>query len=551
MKLRSRLLIIAIIPLLLSTLIIGFMISQLVSMQSSAKDDVQVLLLVEDIQGELVVAKQALSNYTFNQSEANKSEALSQLQNIDVQIGSLTKVIRVVEQKETLGKVQEKFDALSSEVDAGFGSNDPSAIKRQSIRISGVLNDMYLLDKLTGEWYDEMLQQTEKKIHFVVVFSIIAIVILIVLSSLSTWFLARRIAKPLSEVVDHAIKVADGDLTVEVDEVKEDSSYELDQLKSAFALMISNVRQTVQSIEQVGERVTGFTAEVSGHMVSLREISNQVAVSTEELARGSQSVSEDIQSTAGSMGVMNEEFSRVQDKTEQSSQAGSAALDSVQTGRVSLEKQVELASQLSQSTDHIKTSVEGFTQFAGQIEEAAGSVREIADQTNLLALNAAIEAARAGEAGKGFAVVADEVRKLADDSTKATEHITTMVSHMKKGIATIVEATELGYELSNQQQSSMKETESSFEVISMNVKAINEQLDTLVEGMKTSSSMSASVISAIENISAVTEETAAGTEEISASTDAQLQAFEQVNEKMEQLQELTVEMKKELAKFRL
>lgn len=85
----------------------------------------------------------------------------------------------------------------------------------------------------------------------------------------------------------------------------------------------------------------------------------------------------------------------------------------------------------------------------------------------------------------------------------------------------------------------------------MNVMAINDQLDALVEGMKTSSSMSASVISAIENISAVTEETAAGTAEISASTDAQLQAFEQVNEKMDQLQELTVEMKKELAKFRL
>lgn len=551
MNLRSRLLIIAIIPLLLSTLIIGFMISQLVSMQSSAKDDVQVLLLVEDIQGELVVAKQALSNYTFNQSEANKTEALTQLQYIKEQITSLSKVIRVAEQKEVLGKVQEKFDALSSEVDAGFGSNDPSSIKRQSIRISGILNDMYLLDKQTGEWYDGMLQQTEKKIQFVVIFSIIAIVLLIVLSSLSSWFLARRIAKPLREVVDHAVKVADGDLTVEVGDVKENSSYELDQLKSAFALMISNVRQTVQSIEQVGERVTGFTAEVSGHMINLREISNQVAVSTEELARGSQSVSEDIQSTAGSMGSMNEEFSRVQEKTEQSSQAGSAALDSVQTGRVSLEKQVELASQLSTSTDHIKTSVQGFTQFAGQIEEAARSVREIADQTNLLALNAAIEAARAGEAGKGFAVVADEVRKLADDSTKATERITTMVSHMKKGIATIVEATDLGYELSNQQQSSMKETESSFEMISKNVMAINEQLDALVSGMKTSSSMSASVISAIENISAVTEETAAGTEEISASTDAQLQAFEQVNEKMELLQELTVEMKKELAKFQL
>lgn len=550
MRLRGRLLTIAIIPLILSSLIIGFMIVQLVNIQSSSKNDVQILLEVEQLNGELVVAKQVLSNYTFNSSEANKTEALGKLESIEGEFKDLSEVIRDAEHKDIFEKAKGKFDALSSETKAAFESGDKAIIKRQSIRTSGILNDVYLLDKRVNEWYEAMLQQTEKKIQSIVLFSNISIVVLILVTVLITWIGARRITKPLNEVVLVAEKIAAGDLTTELT-YNEKSKFELDQLNTAFALMIKNLRGTVSSIERIGEEVTVFTKDVSSQMEKLQEVSTQVAVSTEELAKGSESITEDIQSTASLMGSMSQDFVHVQDESRQASVASTSAKESVQIGRESLVKQGEIAKKLSQSTGEIAKSVQEFSQFTGEIETAAQSVRDIAEQTNLLALNAAIEAARAGEAGKGFAVVATEVRKLADASTKATHQITAMVTNIMSGLKNIVTATELGKELSTQQEQAKTETEHAFETIAEDVTSIQARLEELVVSIERSNEMSSQVTVAVENISAITEETAAGTEEISASTEAQLDSFQHVSQMVFKLQGMTELMKKELEKFRI
>jgi methyl-accepting chemotaxis protein len=550
MRLRGRLLTIAIIPLILSSLIIGFMIVQLVNIQSSSKNDVQILLEVEQLNGELVVAKQVLSNYTFNSSEANKTEALGKLESIEGEFKDLSEVIRDAEHKDIFEKAKGKFDALSSETKAAFEAGDKAIIKRQSIRTSGILNDVYLLDKRVNEWYEAMLQQTEKKIQSIVLFSNISIVVLILVTVLITWIGARRITKPLNEVVLVAEKIAAGDLTSELT-YNEKSKFELDQLNTAFALMIKNLRGTVSSIEKIGDEVTVFTKDVSSQMEKLQEVSTQVAVSTEELAKGSESITEDIQSTASLMGSMSQDFVHVQDESRQASVASTSAKESVQIGRESLVKQGGIAKKLSQSTGEIAKSVQEFSQFTGEIETAAQSVRDIAEQTNLLALNAAIEAARAGEAGKGFAVVATEVRKLADASTKATHQITAMVTNIMSGLKNIVTATELGNELSAQQEQAKTETEHAFETIAEDVTSIQARLEELVVSIERSNEMSSQVTVAVENISAITEETAAGTEEISASTEAQLDSFQHVSQMVFKLQGMTELMKKELEKFRI
>ena len=158
---------------------------------------------------------------------------------------------------------------------------------------------------------------------------------------------------------------------------------------------------------------------------------------------------------------------------------------------------------------------------------------------------------RAGEAGKGFAVVAEEVRKLAEDSSQATELIGKMVHNIKDGIGSIIDLTNKGNHLSQEQLSSMNETEAAFENISDKISLVYNQLNSLVDGMNQSNEMTAKVISAVENISAVTEETAAGTEEISASTEEQLNFFNQMNAKIGQLHQMTEEMNEELNKFKL
>ncbi|MCA1064123.1 methyl-accepting chemotaxis protein [Rossellomorea sp. AcN35-11] len=552
MALKKRLLILGLIPLILSTIIIGYIVYQLISLQSSAKEDVQVLLETEKLRGDLIVTKQALSNYSVNSTEENKQMVVGMLEKTSTQLTNVKKIIPVKNQQETLASIESKFTDLKSASDQALTEMDKAEIKRQSIRISGVLNDMHLLTKQTNDWHENLLKENERQIEFIVWAAIIGFMVTILLSLGASTILSRRIVKPLNVMVGNAERIADGDLTISIDSIKEkNSQFEVDKLQTAFHHMVLNLRNTVQSVHDIGSNVERFTHDVRSQMTSLAESSNQVAISTEELAKGSQSISEDIQSTAALMSVMGDDFAMNVRQSGESSASSKVALESVEHGRSSLNKQQQFAEMIADSSSSIMDSVQSFASYTGEIEHAAQAVREIAEQTNLLALNAAIEAARAGDAGKGFAVVAQEVRKLAEDSSVATERIGNMVGNIKNGIHSIMDASQKGKSLSTQQVESMSMTEQAFKEISGNVSTIYENLVQLENGMNASNERTNQVIAAIENISAITEETAAGTEEISSSTEEQLRYFEQMNEQVGQLNRMTVEMKKELERFTL
>ncbi|MDT9025944.1 methyl-accepting chemotaxis protein [Rossellomorea yichunensis] len=552
MALKRRLLILGLIPLILSTIIIGYIVSQLISLQNSANEDVQVLLETETLRGDLNVAKQALSNYSVNSTAENKQIVEGILEETSTQISDLKKLLTIKDQQETLSSIEAKFTDLKTASDAALTEMNKAEIKRQSIRISGVLNDMYLLTKQTNDWYQSLLKENKRQIEFIVWVSVIGFILTIILSMAASTLLTQRIVKPLNIMVDNAEKMANGDLTISVESVKEkNSKFEVDKLQTAFHHMVLNLRSTVQSVHDIGSNVEKFTQDVRSQMTSLAESSNQVAISTEELAKGSQSISEDIQSTAALMSLMGDDFAQNVRQSGESSASSKVALDSVEHGRASLNKQQEFAEMIAESSSSIMDSIEHFAQYTGEIEHASHAVREIADQTNLLALNAAIEAARAGDAGKGFAVVAQEVRKLAEDSSVATERIGNMVGNIKNGIHSIMEASQKGKSLSTQQVDSMSVTENAFKDISGNVSTIYENLVQLENGMQASNERTHQVIAAIENISAITEETAAGTEEIYSSTEEQLRYFEQMNEQVGKLNVMTAEMKKELERFTL
>jgi methyl-accepting chemotaxis protein len=552
MALKKRLMIMGFVPLILSTIIIGYIVSQLISLQSSANEDVQILLETEQLRGDLIVSQQALANYSANSTEENKQMVETILTATASQIDELEKIIFIEDQEKTLAVIKSKFSELLSASEEALNANNQAEIKRQSLRISGVLNDMYLLNKQTNDWYQNLLKENEQEITFIVWATVIGFLTAIILSVAASIILSNRIVKPLNAMVDNAERIAGGDLTITFEESsKKDDKFEVTKLQSAFQHMVENLRNTVQSVNDIGVNVEQFTRDVQVQMANLSESSSQVAVSTEELAKGSQAISEDVQSTASLMAVMGEEFARNVSGSQESSAKSKVALESVEHGRTSLIKQKEFAESIADSSASIERSVQSFAQYTGEIEQAALAVKEIAEQTNLLALNAAIEAARAGDAGKGFAVVAQEVRKLAEDSSIATERIGNMVGSIKHGIHSIMEASQKGSTLSSRQVESMSVTESAFEEISGNVSVIYEKLSELEKGMTASNERTNNVIAAVENISAITEETAAGTEEIYSSTEEQLRYFDQMTEQVSELNAMTVKMKKELERFTL
>lgn len=553
MTLRKKLFMNTLIPIVLAMAMIGFIILQTFTIQTTAQDDTKLLLTVKELEQSLVVASQSLNNFTYLDSEANKNEALAILQETKGNLEALTSLTRIPEHQTIVEKIASKFENLEKATESGFQENNRSEIKKQSIRIKGILNDMYLLKKETNEWYQEMIQVTKQKIGFITTSTIIGSVLLIIATILYSYVAAKRITKPINQIVDCAQAAATGNLTMDTSTLsyQANSRYEIDQLTKSFADMMNNLKSTVQSIDTIGKDVNLFTQEVTSHMNNIHESSNQVATSTDELAKGSYTMSEDIQSVALQMNNMADQFRDVMRTSEQSADTGKQALEAVQNGQYSLEKQSSIAKDISTTSLDIKEAVAQFSQFTSEIEGAANAVHTIASQTNLLALNAAIEAARAGEAGKGFAIVAEEVKKLSSETENATNLITSMVVHIQGGITHILTTAERGYLLSNEQSQSMVETEQSFSVITMHITNIHRDLQNLTREMAQTNQMSQQVNSTIENISAITEETAAGTEEISASTQEQLLSFQKISAKIDDLEAMTNTLMNELKKFTL
>ncbi|MRX52701.1 HAMP domain-containing protein [Bacillus idriensis] len=549
MSLKKKLLLNSLSIIIMATLMIGFIIVNMLSIQSSNQNEVPVLLNIEKLQGELTVTKQSLNNFAFSLTDAQKEETFQALQRNEKLLEELNQIVKDKNTKQALQKASNKFTALKEETGQALNEKNQAEAKRQSVRVDGVSNDVHLMNIYANERYEMLQENLKKQIEFVILSAIIGTILLISLSSYIVIRMTNAITKPLKGLSHQANEIANGNLAVNMITYK--GKDEIAALNDSFTAMTHQLKGLLFSIDSVSKEVEGFAKDLEGENRTLTEISNQVAVSTDELSAGSQSISSDLQDAVTLIERMDFDFSENVNRSEQSVQYGKETVNAIASGQNAIKAQRLLITENMNTTRQIEESTKTFIGYMTKIEDMAKVVSNIANQTNLLALNAAIEAARAGEAGKGFAVVAAEVRKLAEESTGATSQIFEMVSLIQSGIASISESVVNGVSIAQKQQNGMDHTTSAFEDIDLKVKGITSELNELKTGMLNSKDLGEQVLQNVESISAVVEETAAGSEQISASTTEQLLAFEKMVEKVVELRQLTDDLNQTLSKFKL
>jgi methyl-accepting chemotaxis protein len=327
-------------------------------------------------------------------------------------------------------------------------------------------------------------------------------------------FLINNFVTRLNRVSVAMGRVADGDLSTEIKIFAKD---EIGDLGRAINRTLESMRAMVTSIRDTA-------AQVASASTQLYATSEQIATGAEEVAAQASTVataSEEMTSTSSEIAK------NCLLAVESSKQAG----DSAETGAMVVQETVAEMGRIAERVKESAQTVESLGARSDQIGEIVGTIEDIADQTNLLALNAAIEAARAGEQGRGFAVVADEVRALAERTTKATKEIGAMIKAIQVETKSAVASMEQGVsEVEKGTVDAAKSGEALREILEQ-ANSVTMQINQIATAAEEQTATTNEITSNIQQITEVVHETAKGSQE-SAS------AANQLSRLAEELQEL-------------
>ncbi len=330
---------------------------------------------------------------------------------------------------------------------------------------------------------------------------IIVAVVAALMTVLLAWLLTRSIVAPLQKAVSAAESIAGGNLSkpIEVDGKDEPA-----RLLGALAAMQNNLRQTIQHI--------------AGSATQLASAAEELSAVTEEASKGLQQQNNEIDQAATAVNEMTAAVEEVARNAVSTSEASSQSNQAAREGRDRVVETVGAIQTMTQDVQNTSVLIEGLATQGRDIGKVLDVIRAIAEQTNLLALNAAIEAARAGEAGRGFAVVADEVRALAHRTAQSTQEIEKMVAGIQSGTGEAVQSMQQSNQRTQSTLEMARAAGVALEQITQSISLINERNLVIASASEEQAQVSREVDRNLVNIRDLATQSAAGANQTSAAS---------------------------------
>ncbi|WHX41322.1 methyl-accepting chemotaxis protein [Mesobacillus sp. AQ2] len=370
-----------------------------------------------------------------------------------------------------------------------------------------------------------------------------------VIGTVIATYISRMISKPVQLVSQAAKQLADGNLAIEKINVK--NTDEIGQLATDFNEMATNLRNIIFQVSSTSEQVAASAEEMMASADQTNSATNQVATAIQEVAGGAELQSKNTEESAKAVGEMSSAIQRVAVTTSTVAESAVDTTKQATLGHDSLEKVIEKMKTINHTTSETNSVIKDLDRKSAEIGKIIEVITGIADQTNLLALNAAIEAARAGEHGKGFAVVADEVRKLAELSRQSASQISSLIEVIQKETHQVVEMMNKGAAEISEGTSLVEDTGRIFDEILKSIENVSSEIQ---EVSAISEEMSASVMqvnASIEEVTKIARGSVASTAEIASATEEQLASMEEVSSSSASLARLAESLREMVAKFKV
>ncbi len=377
---------------------------------------------------------------------------------------------------------------------------------------------------------------------------ILSIIIASVIVGIVGLLILIGLQKNLRRITDGLIKASQGDLTV---------NFGMEG-KSEFAVLARHVMETLGNTKNLISSVQNTTQDVSTSSNNVGRVSDVIHSSVEaisdainEINGGVNNEANEAEECLSKMDSLSGKIIRTGDKLSEVEQLADNTKQMVQDGSNSMERLIEQSYETSEITATVNEKVDKLIEHSSQIEEFVKNINDIADQTTLLSLNASIEAARAGEMGRGFTVVAEEIKKLSENSMESAKAIEDLVSQIHVMTDDAKAATSKSQDIVKNQQEMVAATKKMF-------LDMNEMIEHLLENMKQVAleieSMDidrADTLNSIKNISDVIEETLASTNLVSERIREQASIMDGLTDATHQLNDNTAELSNAVSKFQL
>lgn len=363
------------------------------------------------------------------------------------------------------------------------------------------------------------------------------------------FIISQQISNPVIKAAKILERVADGDLTIS--EIKVKNRDEIGTLVNALNKMIRDLRNVVSQVYDSSVQVASSSEQLTASAQQSAASAEHIVQLVQENASGTNEQMTQFSEVTNSIQEMALGIEQIAKNSEDMLRSSEEAASLTKHGSGSVANVVNQMKEINHSVEKTTSIIRTLGERSHEIRNITELITNIADQTNLLALNAAIEAARAGEHGKGFAVVADEVRKLAEQSKLSADKITSMIGIIQASTAQAVEAMEEGNYKVSEGLSFTDDANKAFGQIELSIQEVSEKVEHVSSSVEELHALSDQMNITIDHVKKIAEQIVVASQESSSASEEQLATIEEVSSSAQSLSTLAEELQAVVSRFKL